>query len=224
MQLTPSMYRAITVVALPLASLYLMWRSRRQPAYKKFWDERFAWGTFPPRTSRPRVWVHAVSLGETNAARPLIEMMLKRWPEIDVLLTHMTPTGREAGKKIVMALGPERIRQCYLPYDAPYAVEKFFRQTRPTMGVIMETEVWPNLMREAKRLDIPMVLANARESAKSQREAQKFHLVMRPAFESFSAVLAQSEEDKVRLESLGAQNVKVCGSVKFDIKPNLSTL
>ena len=222
MQLTPSMYRAITVVALPLASLYLMWRSRRQPAYKKFWDERFAWGTFPPRTSRPRVWVHAVSLGETNAARPLIEMMLKRWPEIDVLLTHMTPTGREAGKKIVMALGPERIRQCYLPYDAPYAVEKFFRQTRPTMGVIMETEVWPNLMREAKRLDIPMVLANARESAKSQREAQKFHLVMRPAFESFSAVLAQSEEDKVRLESLGAQNVKVCGSVKFDIKPNLS--
>lgn len=222
MQLTPSMYRAITVVALPLASLYLMWRSRKQPAYKKYWDERFAWGTFPPRSARPRVWVHAVSLGETNAARPLIEMMLKRWPEIDVLLTHMTPTGREAGKKIVMALGPERIRQCYLPYDAPYAVGKFFRQTQPTMGVIMETEVWPNLMHEAQRRGIPMVLANARESAKSQREAQRFLQVMRPAFAAFSAVLAQSEEDKERLESLGARNVKVCGSVKFDIRPNLS--
>ena len=221
MQITPGMYRAFTMVALPLASLYLMWRSRRQPAYREFWDERFAWSTYPPRSERPRVWLHAVSVGETNAAKPLLEAMLRDWPECDVLLTHMTPTGREAGSRLV-DLAPERIHQCYLPYDAPYAVERFFRQTRPTMGVIMETEVWPNVMREASRLGIPMVLANARESERSRRKAERFIKVMRPAFGSFSAVLAQSEEDAERLASLGAKNVTVCGSIKFDLKPNAS--
>ena len=220
-RITPSMYRAVSVVALPLASLYLMWRSRRQPAYRQFWDERFAWSSFPLKTGRPRVWIHAVSVGETNAAKPLLEAVLERWPECDVLLTHMTPTGREAGAKLV-ALAPDRIHQCYLPYDAPYAVEKFFRQTQPTIGIIMETEVWPNLMSEAKRCGVPMVLANARESEKSRAQAEKFLDVMGPAFGSFTAILAQSEEDKERLESLGGRNVTVCGSVKFDIRPNAS--
>ena len=223
MKITPRMYRAISVVALPLASLYLMWRSRRQPAYRQFWDERFAWGAFPLKTERPRVWIHAVSVGETNAARPLMEAMLKSWPECDILLTHMTPTGRETGEKLV-ALAPDRIHQCYLPYDAPYAVEKFFRQTRPTLGVIMETEVWPNVMEEARRRGVPMVLANARESEKSRAQAAKAIEIMRPAFGSFSAILAQSEEDKARLESLGGKNVSVCGSVKFDIRPNASQI
>ena len=101
MKITPGIYRSVSTVALPLASLYLMWRSRRQPAYRDYWDERFAWGTYPLRTERPRVWIHAVSVGETNAAKPLLEAMLKSWPECDVVLTHMTPTGREAGKRLV---------------------------------------------------------------------------------------------------------------------------
>ncbi|MDO5531036.1 3-deoxy-D-manno-octulosonic acid transferase [Sutterella sp.] len=222
MKITPGIYRCVTTVALPLASLYLMWRSRRQPAYRDYWDERFAWGTYPLRQdSRPRVWIHAVSVGETNAARPLLEAMLKAWPECDVVLTHMTPTGREAGKKLVR-LAPERIHQCYLPYDAPYAVEKFVRQTRPTLGVIMETEVWPNLIEELARRQIPVVLANARESEKSRAQAEKVIDVMRPAFGSFSAVLAQSDEDKERLESLGARDVEVTGSLKFDIRADAS--
>lgn len=221
MKITPGLYRGVTTVALPLASLYLMWRSRRQPAYRDYWDERFAWGTYPLRTERPRVWIHAVSVGETNAARPLLEAMLSAWPECDVLLTHMTPTGREAGKKLVR-MAPERIHQCYLPYDAPYAVEKFVRQTRPTLGIIMETEVWPNLMQELKRRQIPVVLANARESEKSRAQAEKVIDVMRPAFSAFSAVLAQSDEDRERLESLGARDVLVTGSVKFDIRPDPS--
>lgn len=221
MKLTPSMYRAVTVVALPLASLYLMWRSRKQPAYRRYWDERFAWSNFPLKTERPRVWIHAVSVGETNAAKPLLSAILARWPECDVLLTHMTPTGRDAGKKLV-ALAPDRIHQCYLPYDAPYAVEKFFRQTQPTLGIIMETEVWPNIMSEAHRRGVPIVLANARESEKSRAQAAKFIDVMGPAFGSFAAILAQSEEDRKRLESLGGRNITVCGSVKFDIRPNPS--
>ena len=181
MRITPSMYRAVSVVALPLASLYLMWRSRRQPAYRQFWDERFAWSSFPLKTGRPRVWIHAVSVGETNAAKPLLEAVLERWPECDVLLTHMTPTGREAGAKLV-ALAPDRIHQCYLPYDAPYAVEKFFRQTQPTIGIIMETEVWPNLMSEAKRCGVPMVLANARESEFAKAMATRPELLRRAQF------------------------------------------
>ena len=104
MKITPGIYRSVSTVALPLASLYLMWRSRRQPAYRDYWDERFAWGTYPLRTERPRVWIHAVSVGETNAAKPLLEAMLKSWPECDVVLTHMTPTGREAGKRLVRLL------------------------------------------------------------------------------------------------------------------------
>lgn len=221
MRISPKMYRAITVVALPLASLYLMWRSRRQPAYRRFWNERFAWTTFPRRTEKPRVWIHAVSVGETNAARPLIAEILRRWEDCDVLLTHMTPTGREAGEKLVK-MAPGRIQQCYLPYDAPYAVEKFFRQARPTLGVIMETEVWPNLLMEAARLGIPMVLANARESEKSMKKAEKYIDVMKPAFESFSVILAQSEADKERLERLGGADVRRIGSLKFDITPNAS--
>lgn len=223
MKITPGIYRSVSTVALPLASLYLMWRSRRQPAYRDYWDERFAWGTYPLRTERPRVWIHAVSVGETNAAKPLLEAMLKSWPECDVVLTHMTPTGREAGKRLVR-LAPERIRQCYLPYDAPYAVEKFVRQVRPTLGVIMETEVWPNLMHEMTAHGIPVVLANARESEKSRAQAQKAIEVMGPAFGSFAAVLAQSDEDKARLESLGAKDVLVTGSVKFDIVPDASQM
>lgn len=223
MKITPGIYRSVSTVALPLASLYLMWRSRRQPAYRDYWDERFAWGTYPLRTERPRVWIHAVSVGETNAAKPLLEAMLKSWPECDVVLTHMTPTGREAGKRLVR-LAPERIRQCYLPYDAPYAVEKFVRQVRPTLGVIMETEVWPNLMHEMTAHGIPVVLANAREGEKSRAQAQKAIEVMGPAFGSFAAVLAQSDEDKARLESLGAKDVLVTGSVKFDIVPDASQM
>ncbi len=215
------MYRAVSVVALPLASFYLMWRSRRQPAYRRFWNERFAWAPFPRKTDKPRVWIHAVSVGETHAAKPLVSAMLERWPDADILLTHMTPTGREAGAALVK-LSPGRIHQCYLPYDAPYAVEKFFRQTRPNLGVIMETEVWPNVMREAGRVGVPMVLANARESEKSLQKANRFIDVLRPAFAQFSAILAQSEADKERLEQLGGQNITVTGSLKFDITPNRS--
>lgn len=139
---------------------YLLYRSRRQPAYRNFWGERFGFSEYPPPKGCPRVWVHAVSVGETNAAKPLIAECLKRWPEADFLLTHMTPTGRDAGKRIV-ALAPDRISQCYLPYDIPGAMESFFRETKPSIGIVMETEIWPTMMAEARKWGVPMVLANA---------------------------------------------------------------
>ena len=212
-------YRVLTRAALPFAKIYLRHRADKQPEYLEHWDERFGTVPFPPPTAAPRLWLHAVSVGETVAARSLIAAFFSRFPEAELLLTCMTPTGREIGKNICEAY-PGRVHQCYLPYDTPELMGRFLDETQPKMGIIMETEVWPNLMAEVKTRKIPVVLANARESEKSRRMAARFPGVMRPAFAAFELVLAQSEEDKARLESLGAKNVLVCGSVKFDLKPD----
>lgn len=214
-------YRVLTRMALPIARLYLRHRAKKQPEYLEHWDERFGLSLFPAPTSRPRLWFHAVSVGETLASRSLIGQFLKRYPDSEILLTCMTPTGREVGKKLTHAW-PGRITQCYLPYDTPELAARFFDQTRPKMGIIMETEVWPNLMEAARARSIPVVLANARESEKSRRQAARFPSIMQPAFAAFSLVLAQSEADKKRLISLGARNIRVCGSVKFDIRPDVA--
>ncbi len=211
-------YRILTNCALPLARFYLRKRAKKQPAYLEHWDERFGKCTYPA-PKKKRLWLHAVSFGETIAARPLIEAFLAEESEAEILLTAMTPTGRDAGEKIART-HPGRIVQCYLPYDTSGLMGKFFDETRPSLGVVMETEVWPNMMAEAQRRGIPVILANARESEKSARRARCFASVMRPAFGAFSAVLAQSAADSQRLHALGAQNVHVCGSVKFDVSPD----
>ena len=213
---TPALYRALTRAALPLTRLYLRKRARKQPAYMEHWDERYGTCTYPA-PSRPRLWLHAVSVGETNASRALIDAFFAAYPEAEILLTCMTPTGREAGQKIARAY-PGRVTQCYLPYDTASLMGKFFDETRPVMGVVMETEVWPNMVAEANARGIPLVLANARESEKSAKQASRFAGVMGPAFAGFAAVLAQSREDAARLTELGAKTVHVCGSVKFDVK------
>jgi len=212
-------YETLTRLVLPLAKVYLRHRAKKQPEYLEHWDERFGTGRFPAAGPAPRLWLHAVSVGETLAARPLIVAFLERFPQSEILLTCMTPTGREVASKIA-ATYPGRIVQCYLPYDTPELMGRFFDETRPKMGLIMETEVWPNLMRQASLRGIPVVLANARESEKSRRLAARFQGVMGPAFAAFALVLAQSEADRDRLMSLGARRVEVCGSVKFDIRPD----
>ena len=218
MNISPKAYRRLVPCLMPLAALYLLWRARKQSDYLKHWGERFAWSDFPqPRPNHPRIWIHAVSVGETNATRPLVQAILKEWPHCDILLTHMTPTGRDAGAKI-KALAPERIEQCFLPYDAPYAMEKFLRQTQPRLGIVMETEVWPTVLEEAKRKGIPMLLANARLSEKSFNQAMKAEDLMRDAMSKFSAVCAQSPKDAERLVSIGTKTPEITGSLKFDIQ------
>ena len=111
MNISPQTYRYLAPALLPLAALYLLWRARKQPSYLKHWGERFAWANFPsPRKDHPVIWIHAVSVGETNATRPLVRAILDKWPQCDILLTHMTPTGRDAGQKI-LSMAPDRIRQ-----------------------------------------------------------------------------------------------------------------
>lgn len=220
MTLAQHFYRFLTVCALPVARCYLRKRAKKQPAYLEHWDERFGQAPYPsPRPDHPRLWVHAVSLGETVAAQPIVEAFLRDFEQADVLLTSMTPTGRESAAKFAQRW-PDRVQHCYLPYDTAELMGRFFDQTRPTMGLVMETEVWPNMIGEANARGITMVLANARESEKSARLAARFGSVMRAAFAGFDAVLAQSSADAQRIRQLGARQVHVVGSVKFDIKPD----
>ncbi|SAL73347.1 lipid IV(A) 3-deoxy-D-manno-octulosonic acid transferase [Caballeronia telluris] len=207
-------YRALWWIVAPLAVLRLLIRSRKERGYREHIAERFGRG--PGRRAddlAPLIWVHAVSVGETRAAQPLIEALLKAHPEARILLTHMTPSGRATGE----SLFGDRVLRSYLPYDVPRFVRRFLRAWRPTLGIVMETEVWPTLIDECKRADMPLVLANARMSERSYRRAAKFGRATREVFGGFARVLAQSPADAERLTALGARNVAVLGNLKFDM-------
>ncbi|MDQ7989795.1 MAG: lipid IV(A) 3-deoxy-D-manno-octulosonic acid transferase [Candidatus Dactylopiibacterium sp.] len=207
-------YSALWHLALPLVALRLAWRARRQPEYLHHLAERF--GAAPRAGARPRLWLHAVSVGETRAAQPVVRQLLARYPTHDVLLTHMTPTGRATGAELFG--GEPRVQQAYLPYDLPWAQARFLARARPALGVVMETEVWPNLMRAARRAGLPMLLANARLSARSARGYQRLGALAHDAFASFAEVLAQTDDDARRLAACGARAPRVCGNVKFDVE------
>jgi 3-deoxy-D-manno-octulosonic-acid transferase len=207
-------YRALWWIVAPLAVLRLLIRSRKERGYREHIGERFGRG--PGRRLddlAPLIWVHAVSVGETRAAQPLVEALMKAHPEARILLTHMTPSGRATGEQLF----GERVLRCYLPYDQPHLVRRFLRAWRPSLGIVMETEVWPTLIDECKRADMPLVLTNARMSERSYKRAAKFGRATREVFGGFSRVLAQSPSDAERLTALGARNVAVLGNLKFDM-------
>jgi 3-deoxy-D-manno-octulosonic-acid transferase len=207
-------YRALWWLVAPLAVLRLLIRSRRERGYREHIGERFGFG--PARRAddlAPLIWVHAVSVGETRAAQPLIEALQQAHPDARILLTHMTPSGRATG----VELYGDRISRSYLPYDSPSLVRRFLRAWRPSLGIVMETEVWPTLIDECKRADIPLVLTNARMSARSFKRAAKFGQATREVFGGFTRVLAQTQSDADRLIALGARNIAVLGNLKFDM-------
>jgi 3-deoxy-D-manno-octulosonic-acid transferase len=211
-------YTAFVWFAAPFAALYLLWRSRKQPEYRGHWGERFGWARYERTSSRPLLWLHAVSVGETRAAEPLIVALLEQYPQHDLLLTHMTPTGRDTGRSISEKwMG--RITQVYLPYDLPFAVRRFLRAFRPVVGIGMETETWPNLLAIAREEGVPMVLVNARLSEKSLAQAQRTPNLVREAARNFTLVLAQTEADAERMRRVGAERVEVVGNLKFDYTP-----
>lgn len=205
------------------AYLWRVWaRGREEPAYRADWSWRLGCYGAAYRQSvralrgQPVLWLHAVSLGEARAAAPLIEALRAQRPGMRLVLTHTTATGREAGR----ALLQDGDRQTWLPYDTPGAVRRFLRVHRPEVGVLMETEVWPNLQHEAARAGVPMVLANARLSEKSLRQGLRLAALMRPAAQAMSLCLAQTPEDARRLSEMGAPLVRVVGNVKFDMTPS----
>ncbi|GJH02938.1 lipid IV(A) 3-deoxy-D-manno-octulosonic acid transferase [Paraburkholderia terrae] len=207
-------YNALWWLIAPLAVLRLLIRSRKERGYREHIGERFGFTRGRvPEDDTPLIWVHAVSVGETRAAQPLIEALLKARPDARILLTHMTPSGRATGEQIF----GDRVLRCYLPYDMPRAVRRFLKAWRPSVGLVMETEVWPTLIDECRRADVPLVLTNARMSERSYRRAAKFGSATRGVFGGFARVLAQSPSDATRLSALGARNVAVLGNLKFDM-------
>lgn len=198
---------------LPLVFLRLWWRGRREPGYRLAWRERLGYGT--AATQPGAIWIHAVSLGETRAAAALVDALRELRPEVRLLLTHGTATGREAGA----ALLREGDHQCWLPYDTPGATRRFVQRHRPSIGVLMETEIWPNLIERAARVQVPMVLANARLSARSARSGRRLAALLYPAVARLELVLAQTGDDAQRLRDAGARAVEVCGNLKFDMTP-----
>lgn len=219
-RLARAAYSLLWLSALPLVLGRLAWRARRQPDYLRHLGERFAaYGDVP--AGRP-VWIHAVSVGETRAAQPLVRAVLDADPAATVLLTHMTPTGRATAREL---FGNEpRVRSAYLPYDLPWTTARFLRHFRPRIGIVMETELWPNLLATARHLAIPVVLANARLSERSARRYARWPDLTRLTLGALSAVGAQTEDDAARLTRLGARAVAVTGNIKFDIEAPASQL
>ncbi len=209
-------------LALPLVFGRLWWRGRKEPGYRAHWAERLGFPDAPPST-RTTLWVHAVSVGETRASEPLVEALLAAYPDSRILLTHMTPTGRATGKSLFGHHG-ERLVQSYLPYDTGFMVGRFLRRFQPRVCILMETEVWPNLIAGCASAGVPVALVNARLSERSLGRGQKMGALMTDAAQAITLVAAQTEADAGRIRSLGAPQVAVTGSIKFDVVPPQAAL
>ena len=219
MALALSLYAAAMRLATPIWLARLWWRGRAEPLYRHAMRERLGFGTVaagPASAGAGPVWIHAVSLGETHAAAPLIDELRRRCPGLRLLLTHGTATGRAAGAGLLR----EGDAQAWLPIDTPGATRRFMARHRPRLGILMETEVWPNLIDQARRAGVPMVLANARLSERSLAKGMRWPRLLRPAVAGLEMALAQTEDDARRLRTMGARDVKVCGNLKYDVKPD----
>lgn len=207
-------YSLFFYLLMPAVLLRLWWRGRRAPAYRLRWRERLGFGAPALEQS---LWVHAVSVGETLAARPLVDALLRRYPDHRLLVTTMTPTGSER----VQAIWGERVAHVYAPYDLPAAQRRLLRRVKPCLLVIMETELWPNMLHEARRAGVPVLLANARLSERSARGYARVAPLCRVLMADLSRVAAQDEATAGRFRALGvpAGRVLVTGSIKFDVSP-----
>ena len=201
-----------------MAVLRLGLRGLRNPAYWRRWPERF--GYAPVLEQDGCIWVHAVSVGETRAAVPLVRALMQHYPGRRILITTMTPTGSYQ----VRELFGQQVEHCYVPYDLPLAVWRFLNRTRPALAIIMETELWPNLFHQCHARRIPLILANVRMSEKSARGYRRFAGLTRATLANVSVVGAQAEGDAGRMRMLGAMQVEVTGSIKFemDVPPDIA--
>jgi 3-deoxy-D-manno-octulosonic-acid transferase len=206
-------YTALLWLLLPYIFFHLLWRARKQPEYLQHIAERF--GFYSIKTNRYVIWLHTVSVGETRAAASLVQRLQAAYPEHQLLLTHTTPTGRDASEQLY----GDKVLRVYLPYDYPFAVQRFLRHFKPRVGVLLETEIWFNLIQGCHTAQVPLLLLNARLSEKSAARYARFPRLTHSGLSQLSAVSAQSEEDAARLSTLGAHNISVMGNLKYDIEP-----
>ena len=223
-QWTLWLYSLATWLAIPLLKRKLRRRARAEPGYALAVPERFGDYSDSARPAggrnTPLIWLHAVSLGETRVAGILLAQLRARWPGLRLLLTHSTATGRAEGAKLLQTGDA----QVWLPWDTPAAVQRFLRHFQPDMGVLLETEVWPNLVAQCRAAQIPLVLANARLNAKSMQGAQRLAWLARPAYAGLTQVWAQTPADAQRLRALDAPVTRVLGNIKFDASPDAAQL
>jgi len=214
-------YQLLWHLLLPLAFVRLAWRARHSFAYLHHTPERLGFGYDKPIT-QGAIWIHAVSVGETRAAQPLIDAYLARGESI--LLTHMTLNGRRTGKQLfAKEIAAGRVTQVYLPYDLCWSVEHFLKTFKPRFGLFMETEAWPTVVFRCAQIGLPLFLVNARLSERSARRVNRFGKAGRSLFQAFRGILAQTQFDADRYRSLGVKDVQIVGNLKFDV-PLDSTL
>jgi 3-deoxy-D-manno-octulosonic-acid transferase len=205
------LYTLLLYLLIPFVLLSLYWRGRKIPEYRRRWAERFGFIAALPAAGC--IWIHAVSVGETRAALPLIRALQKRWPTTALLVTTTTPTG---SRQVCELLG-NAVWHVYAPYDLPAAVTRFLSAARPRLALIMETELWPNLFARCASLNIPLIVANARLSERSARRYQRLRPLVRQMLSEATLIAAQAEADAARFRELGAPRVKVTGNLKFDL-------
>ncbi len=206
-------YTILLWLLLPYIFFHLLWRARKQPEYLQHVAERF--GFYSASINKPIIWLHTVSVGETRAAASLVQRLREKYPGHQLLLTHTTPTGRATSEQLY---GDDVLR-IYLPYDYPFAVKYFLRHFQPSIGMLLETEIWFNLIHICHAEKIPLLLLNARLSEKSAARYGRYPNIVRSGLRELSAIAAQTEADADRLTTLGANNVSVMGNLKFDIEP-----
>lgn len=204
-------YTWLLYLALPFVPLKLLWRGLKQPEYRQHWGERF--GFYKTPINKPIIWLHCVSVGETRAAEPLVNLLQEKYPHYQILITHATPTGRATSEQLFK----DSVIRAYLPYDTPFAVSRFLKHFQPKIGLLMETELWFNLIAACDRRAIPMMLLNARLSAKSAKGYAKLGNLVRLGLQKLTLVAAQTADDENRLTLLGAHNTVVTGNLKFDV-------
>ncbi len=207
-------YSLILYLITPLIVLRLVYRASKSPAYGQRIAERFGFFTGPDLSAS--IWIHSVSVGETIAAAPIVTRLQQQYPDTPIVVTTMTPTGSER----VRALFGDSVFHVYAPYDLPGAVKRFLRRVQPKLLVIMETELWPNTLHACRQRNIPVLLANARLSAKSAAGYQRFAGLTKPMLRNLSQVVAQTQADAERFLQLGlpSNSITVSGSIKFDIE------
>ncbi|MCL7715654.1 lipid IV(A) 3-deoxy-D-manno-octulosonic acid transferase [Stenotrophomonas mori] len=210
-----SLYSALLYLLLPITVYHLVWRGFRVREYFKRWDERYA--SYPESGRRPCVWLHAVSVGEVNAAAPVVDALRRQRPDIRWVITTITPTGSQR----VRALWGEAVDHVYLPYDVPDSVGRFLDHFRPSLALILETELWPNLLFGCRDRRIPVYILNARLSARSLKGYRLLRPLLGRALRTVTCIAAQSREDARRFGLLGARadQIQVAGNLKFDIHP-----
>ncbi|MEO7391652.1 MAG: 3-deoxy-D-manno-octulosonic acid transferase [Ramlibacter sp.] len=213
-----ALYSWLAVATQPFLRDKLRRRGVAEPGYLHAVEERF--GVYAAPAQPGALWIHAVSLGETRAAAILVERLRQLKPDLRVLLTHGTATGRAEGEQL---LRPGDL-QAWLPWDTPQAVRRFLNHFQPAVGVLMETEIWPNLVAQCRERNIPVVMVNARLSERSLRTTRRLGLLSRPAYAALTAVWAQTESDAERLAQAGATVKGVFGNLKFDAAPDAAQL